>query len=439
MTRWLSGVILLTFGILATPGYAQGPQPQSGFQNTGYLGAPPQSHSGSWAPRPYGPPVGGGLHAQLVPNDGGRLLGPETRLGSLLRNNTNRSWIRFDYLHWDIKGADGTLVGAPVPLNPNGTPVDYSGTDRSNRLIARDRSGTRPLVDTFGIVPRVGQAEENGLNGFRGTIGIPTSAGDFEASAFVLEEFNQTINVNPVVDQFGFVDRTLFGVVTLFEDGQLVDDAMVLFSEGMRTSLTTNIYGMEANWVNNPFTPNVGLTVRPIVGVRYMNFKEQLSITGTDRPDPIMNPTLILNHRIHSLSQNHIFGPQVGFRAESRRNSLTFGTDLKFLFGINRISNQVETAQIFTIDEVPQTHTDDKTRFAPIIDFSVYGKYHATENISFLVAYQLIAGSGFSRAYDTIFYNASAAVNAPPEIGTRNQLSTFYAHGLTLGMEIILP
>lgn len=438
MTRWLSGIFILTLAILPATGHAQVPQPQSGFQNTGYIGASPQSHPGSWGQSPYVPPAGGAAHAQLLPNDGGWILGPETRLGSLISNNANRSWVRFDFLHWDIKGADGTLVGAPVAPQSDGTPYDLTGVDRSNRLNATDRiNGARP--QTFVVVPRMGQAEENGLNGFRGTIGVPTTIGDFEASAFVLEEFNQTVRVTPFLDTYNFGNNLLIGAVTLLDDGQVVDNVMILFNEGMTTSLSTNFYGLEANWVNNPITPNVGLTIKPIAGVRYLNFKEQLSITGSDRPLPVNDPTLVLNHRINSLSQNHILGPQVGFRAESHRKRMTLGTDFKFLFGFNQISNQVDTAQIFNVDELPQVDTDDKTRFAPIVDFSVYGKYHATENLSFLISYQLIAGSGFSRAYDTINYDAPSAVNDPPTIGTRNQLSTFYAHGLTLGVEIIFP
>ncbi len=436
MTRWLSGIILI-FGILSTTGFSQGPWPQSGFQNTGYLGAPPPSHPGSWAPSSYGPPGGGGANAQLVPGNGG-WLGPEARIGSLIGNNASRSWIRFDFLHWDIKGADGTLTGAPVSPQTDGTPYDLTAIDRLNRLPAEDRiNGARP--QTFAVVPRVGQAEENGLNGFRGTIGIPTTAGDFEASAFVLEEFNQTIHTAPFVDNFNFQTQLLIGAVTLLDDGQVSDNVMILFNQGMTTSLTTNIYGLETNWINNPFTPNVGITVKPIVGIRYLNFKEQLSISGSDIRAPLTNPNEILNHRINSLSQNHIYGPQVGFRAEGRRKRFSYGTDFKFLFGLNRISDQVETAQIFDIDELPQVDTHDKTRFAPIVDFSVYGKYHATDYLSFLISYQLFAGSGFSRAYDTINYDAPSSVNDPPTIGTRNNLSTFYAHGLTLGMEIILP
>ena len=439
MTRWLSGVILLALGVLTTVGQAQGPYPQPGFQNTGYLGASPQPYSGSWPTRPNGPPVGGGLHAQLVPGQGGGWLSPGTRLGSLITRTPNQSWVRFDYLNWTIKGADRTLVGAPVALQADGTPIDLSGVDRANRLIAVDRSGASPRLNTFGVVPRIGQSEENGLNGFRGTVGVPTTAGTFEANAFVLEEFDQTITINPFVDMFNFTSNTLIGAVTLLENGVAVDDTMILFSEGMRTSFSTNIYGVEANWIKPPFTPNVGLTVQPILGVRYINFRDRLSVTGSDIPDPINAPTVILNHQISSFSQNHIVGPQVGFRAETRRNKLTIGTDLKFIFGINQISTQVKTAQIFSVTELPRTVTDDRIRFAPVVDFSVNGKYQIRDNISVLVSYQLIAGGSFSRAFDNIDYNASSAVNDPPLIGTRNRTSSFYAHGLTLGMEILLP
>ncbi|QDT32280.1 BBP7 family outer membrane beta-barrel protein [Thalassoglobus polymorphus] len=439
MTRWLSGIVLVISSFLPLAGFAQGQYPQSGFQNTGYLGSPgpSQQYAGMGAGGYYRGGQGG-PYAQLTPDDNGWMFGPDTRLGNILSNKVNKAWVRFDVLHWEIRGADDTLLGAPVAPNAAGVPYDLSGQDRQRRLDAQDRIlGARP--QTVAVVPRIGEAQESGLNGFRGTFGIPLTIGDFEASAFVLEEFNDLVKVDPFVDNFAFQNTTLIGAVTLLNNGVVNNNTMILFSEGMRASLTTNIYGIETNLIANPMTPNASMLIRPIAGFRYLSMEEKLSISGQDIPDPLNDPTTILDHRINSLSQNHIFGPQVGFRAESKIKRFTLGTDFKFLFGINRLQDQVNTAQIFTVDELPVTSTDENTRFAPMIDFSVYGKYQATENLNLVLSYQLLAGTGFSRAYDNIDYNAPASVNDPPIIGTRNELSNFYAQGLVVGIEFLFP
>lgn len=437
MTRWLSGIALVVCGLLSVTGQAQDSWPQSGFPSTGYIGAPGSgpSQQNVWGEGGY---YGGGSdpYAQLRPGQG---YESDRRLGALLGGPVRESWVRFDVLHWSIKGADETLLGAPVAPDTVGTPYDLSGQDRSRRLQALDRiTGARP--QTFGVVPTLGQSEESGIVGFRGSFGIPTVIGDFEANGFVFEEHNETVKVTPFTDSFAFQNLSLIGAVTMTNDGVIVNDTMILFSEGLKAAHNVDFYGFETNLVNLPFTPNSSLLIRPIVGFRYLNLRDQLTISGQDVPDPLNDPTNVLNHYISSRSQNHVFGPQIGFRAESQMaQRFTLGTDFKLLFGINRIQNRVNTEQIFTMTELPQEDTTEVTRFAPVVDFSVYGRLKAHEYVNLMISYQLLVGDGFSRSYDTINYDASSSVTDPPQIRSKNSLDTFYAHGLVLGVEIVFP
>ncbi|MDA7527704.1 BBP7 family outer membrane beta-barrel protein [bacterium] len=423
MTRWLSGIAFLICGLLPLMGSAQDSWQQSGFPSTGYIGQP-------------GPPGGwGDPYAQLRPGyDDGR----ERKIAAILSGPVQESWIRFELLHWRIKGADDTLIGAPVAPEVDGTPFDLTARDRSRRLQALDRvTGARP--QTFAVVPRIGDSEEPGQTGFRGSFGIPTTVGDFEFNGFVLEEYNETVRVSPFIDNIGIQSASLIGAVSLLNDGVVVNDTMILFNQGLNVNHTTSLYGFEANLVNLAFTPNVDVEIRPIIGVRYLNLEDNLNISGTDIPDAVNDPTNILNHRISSSAQNHIFGPQVGFRASSKMRRFTLGTDVKLLLGVNRVQDQVRTEQIFTMDELPQTDSNEHTEFAPTFDFSVYGKFAASDHINLLISYQALVGARYSRSYDTIRYNAPAAVNDPPDITAQDGLSKFYAHGLTLGLEIIFP
>lgn len=439
MTRWLSGIVVMFLGILPSAGLAQEAWSQTGFQNTGYLGSPQTgvAPAGHWGGAHYNP-HDGSAYAQLRPQSRPGLFSPDSRLGSYSQSVLSQGWVRFDVLSWKIKGADSTLVGAAVAPDVSGIPFDLTGTDRTRRLQALDRVvGARP--QTFAVVPTIGDAEENNLTGFRGSFGIPTTFGDFEGSGFVLEEYNESVRVDPFVDSFSIPAETLIGAVSLLNAGAVNNDTMILFSEGLNVSLTTNLYGFETNFVKHAFTPNVGLQIRPLAGIRYINMEEKFQISGTDLPDPINQPGFILNHRIDSNAQNQILGPQIGFRVESDHQRFTLGTELKLLLGFNRVQDRVATQQIFSMMEEPTSDTDENTRFSPVLDFSVYGRLKATEHINFLISYEALVGSGFSRAYDNIYYNAPGPVTDPPLITTQNQLSNFYAHGLVVGVEIIFP
>lgn len=444
MNRWLSGIVIFICSVVTTAGVAQVPLLHVSGESPGTAKRADLSLADDFVL----PILGHHNHysgissvdrAQLVPDERHWAFGPESRLGSLWNQGPGDVWVRFDLLHWRIKGADNTRIGAPVgPSDPFGTPYDLTGRDRLRRLNAIDRiSGPRP--ESHAIVPFIGSSEENGLNGFRGTFGIPTTVGVFEGSGFVLEDFQDRVIINPTLDSFVIPPSTGIGAITLLSNGNVVSDAMVLFSEGLQVRHATRIFGFETNWVNNPVRPNVGTTLQPIVGFRYISFEDNLQIRGSDIPDP-NDPFTVLDHRINSRAENHIFGPQIGFRAESQiRSRFSLGTDLKFMFGFNRFADQVSTSEIFSETELPRVETNEGTRFAPIVDFSVYGRFQATQNMSLLIAYQMLAGGGFSRSYDSIYYNSSASVTDPPRIGVRSSHTSFYAHGINFGLEILLP
>ena len=422
MTRWLTSFVLLISGLLPHAGEAQDQWAPPSTVGPVQLGA-------------YCPPghVDAPLYAQLFPKERLDLFGrhdPQTT--ALLHDTVKSTWIRFDYLYWSIKGAGATQLGANVTPDPINGPFDLSGEDRSRRLLAQDRvGGIRPFTTV--VVPEIGEAQEEGLNGFRGNLGIPLSIGDLEANIWILEEFDQVKNQDPFNDDIiTGIDNFQIGAVTLLEGGQLSNSTMILFSEDYRATLATDLWGTEMNMVYNAFTPNVSVEVHPILGLQYVNMEEQLVIAGQDMPDPVT----VLDHRIQSDTKNQVFGPQVGLRFVSTKDRFTLQTDAKFLLAFNRIENRLRTQQIFSETEDPRFMREDRTRFAPMFDLSVSLKCQATKHISLFVAYEALVGSGFSRAYDNIRYDASVSTTDPPIIGLQDQVDNFYVHGLVLGGEI---
>jgi hypothetical protein len=104
--------------------------------------------------------------------------------------------------------------------------------------------------------------------------------------------------------------------------------------------------------------------------------------------------------------------------------------------GLNRVRSTVTTSQIYTATEDDRLVRDSRTRFCPIFDLSLSARYHFTDHFSTYIGYDLLVGSGFYRAYDTIIYNSPTSTSSPSLIGFRPNSSNFVAHGLSVGGEL---
>src|SRR5690606_14119827 len=147
------------------------------------------------------------LH-QLVPG-GPSLYDHDSRLDLSFKETLARSWIRFDYLLWEMEGGDNTLLGAPVSNN-----VDLSGRSLPRLQAVDPVNGPRPL--TAAVVPRLDHEDYDGLSGVRGSFGIPTLLGNFESEAWVLQQSTQKITIDPFIDRsIVGSPQTVLGAVTL--------------------------------------------------------------------------------------------------------------------------------------------------------------------------------------------------------------------------------
>lgn len=420
MTRWIAGIVIAFCGLLPTIGLAQTPWDAPGVQQPGL---PFQQQP---APGPAWHQQNSHVLYELLPDHHPQAVPPN------VSEALSQSYLRFDYLFWKLSDYEDQFIGAPV-LDPT---VDLSGEDRLNRLQANDRLlGARQATI---VVPSLGKLSMDNLNGFRGTFGLPTNVGVFEAEGFIIEESQQGIRREPFEDLAAVTFTTQIPAVTLLDNGVASNNTMILFSEGMSVRIATRLMGTEGNWIGKPAHPNTGLDISPIVGFRYMYLDENMLISGQDIPDPLNAPTTVLDHRLGSAAQNNVFGPQIGVKAAASWWKLSVGGEFKFLMGINRIRNRVWTDQIFAVDEEPQLSEDQNTRFAPTIDLSVYLRFHASENFTLFAGYDYILGGGYTRSANNIYYDAAASVNSPPNIRLNTSLETFSTQGLTVGGEFIL-
>jgi len=409
------GVLLPALCFAQEPWIAPGP---------GYP-APGNPPAGGMLPPGYGNPAPG-LYEELVPRS--RILyDTDSRCDLTFKETFANTYVRLDYLMWQITGGRNALLGAP-----NSSGADLSGKDPDNLLVASDRNGTRAPSPTYAVVPNLPDNRDI-LNGLRGVFGIPTRAGTFESEIFYFEQMDNRVAFAPTqtTNSFGFT-RPLIAATTLLSNGEVSPSTMILYSDGYQAREKVSFFGAESNWIFPAFLPNVPTTVSPILGFRYVSFQDKMSIAGVDEPDD----TTTLNHYIGSIARNNIFGPQIGLRFSTTVGRLDLNMEPKFVAGINRLSEGVSTRQIYSPTEEDRHDNDTRTVFSPIFDLSFSTKLHLSERFAVYVAYDMMVAGGFSRAYNNVYYNSSSTPSDPPQISLRRGLSSFFAQGFAVGGEL---
>ena len=368
------------------------------------------------------PPVSGGVNPtiyELLPPDRGPFYDGDSMLDQSIRDTFARAWIRLEYLNWSMSDPGGKLLGAPLAT-----------LDARQGVPAVGRGRARPNTITF--VPTMSGADFGDMNGLRGSFGIPTRVGSIEANVWALEQADWRLQIDPRVD--AATGTVIIPAVSLLNNGMPADDRLVMFDTSYRAAFRSDVMGTEGNFVFSPITPNAPIVFQPIAGIRYMRVFEELQISGSDE-------VTMTNPRIRSRSQNNLFGPQVGFRAEVQHERFTLGVEPKFTFGFNRHSDQVLAEEIFEATDadgnILRTVTgDDDSDFAPMFNLSVYARVHLTQHLSVFVGYEAIVASEVSRPYSNIIYNDAGVGNPPGIVYRQEDRQDLIIQGLFVGGEL---
>ncbi|HVJ69376.1 MAG TPA: BBP7 family outer membrane beta-barrel protein [Caulifigura sp.] len=413
---WRFSMTLATAFLAATSSlaFAQGPMPTS-------HGWAPQSSSEAMIPScppggmmpGYGPacPPGYGPGPQQVQPD--IFYDDDSPLDLVIRETIRRSWVRVEYLNWNIKDPGSRLLGAPIAT---GDPrVPFQAFD----------PGNIPRVGVQAFVPDTGNFSFENLPAMRLAVGAPTEWGSFEADIWGALTARSSMNIDPVFDPA--LGATLIPAVTLTVNGAPSDSQMILFDAGYHAEMRSSMWGAQGNWVGNPVTPQNSLVLAPVVGIRYVKLNEELEISGTDI-------TTGTSPRISSKSNNNLVGPQVGVRASVDSKWLSLGIEPKVMFGINRHQDTVRSSQIFDAAN-SSFSTNEDTDFAPAFNMPGYAKLHLTENFSLFAGYELLWLSNITRPTQSIVYDSPALSTDPPQIRLQKHREQLLAHGFMIGGE----
>lgn len=340
----------------------------------------------------------------------------DSPLDRFLTATAKSMWLRAEYLQWNFEGPGDALLGSPV-----------AGVVDPSKPFQATVAGLPATVQ----VPTTAALHFRNVQGFRGTIGLPTTAGLFEANYFVFQraQSSQFLTVPPASP---LAPETQIQLATsTFLNGQPSNN-LFLYDSSFLMVQNTQMFGAEANWIA-PSPNEYGWVVRPLAGFRYMDFHERLFQQGTFNQQGALDPPLVSD--IDSDANNRIYAPQLGVRFEVVQRWFTLGFEPKVAFGINRFDAMVRTERLRSPGDPAVQTFETGNRFAPIGDFTVYGKLHLRDNFSLFASYQLMVADGISRPADNIFYNDNGAAN-PAAIVADAGFQRMVWQGFSIGGEL---
>lgn len=328
---------------------------------------------------------------------------------------TKSMWIRTEYMHWNFDGPGSKLLGSPV-----------AGVVDPSRPFQATIAGQPATVQ----IPTTSGIEFRNVQGVRAMWGLDTTAGSLEASYhyFSQAESNLFLGVAPA-PVLAPETQVQYGTSTLL-NGQPSNN-LFLYDSSFEITQHSQMFGAEANWVSkSPY--EYGLVTRAMLGFKYLDFQEQLFQRGTFDQQGSLEPPLV--SEIDSSASNRIMAPQLGLRLEFVSQLLTVGFEPKVAFGINSYDASVRTERLRSPGD-PEVRTNEEgNHFAPIGDFTVYGKLHLRDNFSIFGSYQIMVANGISRPANNIFYNDNGAAN-PAAIVVDADFERMVWQGFTVGAE----
>lgn len=391
----------------------------------------PYDASNSWPA--WGVPAYDNFGNPRIPSDGQYGVGPDgliteqisgdrgfdyedTPVDRFLTATAKSTWIRVEYLQFIFRDPGDSLLGTSV-----------LGVVDPSRPFQATIAGQPATVQ----VPTTEALRFRSVQGIRGTIGLPTSVGTFEANYFAFDratsgQFQGVLPAPPLAPE----TQLQFATSTRL-NGQPSNN-LFLYDSSFEIFQNTQLFGAEANWIaTSPY--DSGLVVRPLAGFRYFNARERLFQRGTFDQQGLLSP--VLQSDIDSNVTNRVYAPQIGMRFEWVDQWFTIGFEPKVAFGVNQFDATVRTDRLRSPGDPTVITTDNGNRFSPIGDFSLYGKIHLRDNFSVFVSYQLMVAGGISRPADNIFYNDNGSTQ-PAGIVVDPSFQRMTWQGLTVGGEL---
>jgi hypothetical protein len=351
---------------------------------------------------------------------------------------------RGEYLLWWTKH-DRT-----PPLVTTGTIIPGRDNDLVGAIDQRD------TVTLFG-----GDLRRDPFSGARFTFGYYLDdCGEkaLEVSGFFLgrrsDGFQDSTFTNSIIS------RPFFDVVNGVQSVQQVSFPGRAFGR-VDVTAPSELWGIEANMLCK-WCCDCNWRVDPLVGFRYLNLRESLSITElvlVDRNlagDPLAGASLTVQDRF--ATRNQFYGGQVGIEGRLQRDRWTFDGRVKVGLGITEQFLRIDGGQVVQFPNGTVRNfvggllaldsnigTYERNRFSIVPEVSVSAGYYLTERLRAMVGYNFLYWSNIVRPGEQIDFGLDVNripnfVNPPmaPTVARPAVLfksTDFWAQGLTLALE----
>lgn len=400
--------------------YAQGPWPPAG---PGY--AVPQHQPLIQMPRStYQAPIVD-HYVQSAP----RLWDEQQPIEWFVGELTRRSWLKVEYLHWNIEGPSEATIGAPVNglLTPT---TQFEGFDNLNGGVS---VGISELLSNEPL-------ELDDVSGVRGTWGLALNGGQMEMSFFGTEQRNDRFSTGNLrnfrsVQNPGFGNSISPNVLLPLETNGVSTDTgslnAIVFDNSVSASMSSQIWGTELALLTDAVVPGEGFKWQWLGGFRYVNLDEQYALRGIYDAGGTTAQRLTT---IDSTTVNNVYGPQVGGRAAIVHRWFTVSATPRVTFGLNDYTARV-TANPLGDGVLTGGETED-IDFCTITQVTLMGELHFNSRFSAYGGYDFMWLPRVSRPDTNINYDSTQGVGGGfvPNIGLDNELKNIVVEGLNFGL-----
>lgn len=345
----------------------------------------------------------------------------DSPLDEFFADVARNSYFRMEYLLYSFRNPGDELLGSTV-LSQNDPRIPFQVTNTGGQLAGEAR------------VASTADLQFPDAQGLRGTLGIPLISGAIEGNIFYFSDTEDS----SFVDRLGAptsgnpADLPQFVATSTLTNG-LPGNNLLIYDDSFGTSLTADLWGSEVNYIFDAYLPEPMIQLRPMVGFRFIDFGEHLRQVGVfDQQDALQTP---LVSRINSDTDNNIFAPQIGLRAEMVSRWLTLGIEPKLAAGVNVYETSVVTQSLRSPGDPRTQTTSQGEEFSVIGELNLYARFHIRQNFAVSVGYQATFLDNVARSHSSIFYNDNGA-NADPAIVTNPTFELFDFGGLNVSGEI---
>ena len=340
----------------------------------------------------------------------------------MIREAISGTYMRLEYLGWDIQEPGNNLLGAPI------AGVD----DPRDPFLVQTATGSIGVAESLST-DRVDFQE---INGIRGTVGIPFRYATLEGSFWGLEQGQHTIQDRQFLRNNNAVNPR-FIAVGLRSDGQVGNRRCCCSTSRSQADYTASAWGSDVNLIlpREESAPGPGLPAARRLPLPELSTSRcrcaACSTTARARTRRSASSLIRSNRRSARKRTTTSTAAQVGFKADFKHEFFTLAFEPKLAFGANDYSVRVTTDDLRSfddptldpgpddLDDPPTNSVTGRTVFSPTVDLGFSAEVHLTDWFHVRAGYNFIWTGNLARADRAIYYNDIG--NASPPAVTARQ------------------